>query len=113
MFEKLGLPPAKKEKAEQKEKEQLPGFLYEEDGKLITAVEGDADVTEEYESFLKASKKAADRLPPFLYRTGDSILMGLNSDIDVTDKWNSWVKSLKPAVEQEKNIHSKSRSTAF
>ncbi len=99
MFEKFGIPSAKKEQKEKEE--QLPGFLYKENGKLITAMEGDTDVREEYENFLKAMGKSAESLPPFLHRTGSSITIGLESGVDVTNSWRNWVKTLKPAKTEE------------
>ena len=95
MFEKFSMPPVKKEQKEKEE--QLPGFLYKEKGKLMTAMEGDMDVREEYESFLKAMGKSADGLPPFLHRADSSIIIGLESGVDVTNSWRNWVKTLKPA----------------
>ena len=99
MFEKTGLLRVTKE---QKEKEKLPDFLNEKNGRLFTTTEGDSDVTEEYENFLKAVGKSAESLPTFLYRAGISILIGLERDVDVTDNWRNWIKTLKPA-EAERN----------
>ncbi len=99
MFEKFNMPSVKKE---QKEKfEKLPDFLHEENGKLITTTEGDTDVKEEYENFLKAVGKSANSLPPFLHRTGSSITIGLESGVDVTNSWRNWIKTLKPSKAEE------------
>ncbi len=92
----------KPEQKEEKEQiEQLPAFLYENGGRLMTGMRGDSDVTQEYKNYLQSVGKKADTLPPFLYESGGTIYMGAIDDSNVTEDWQEWVKTLKP-IESKK-----------
>lgn len=82
---------------EKEPKEKLPAFLYESNGRLMTGMWGDADVTEEYNEYLSSVGKSADSLPSFLYESGGTIYMGAIDDLDVTEEWEEWIETLKSA----------------
>jgi hypothetical protein len=94
--------PMREEPEKREEVRQIPKFLYEENGRLITGMQGDSDVTREYEDFLKSTGRKADNLPSFLYDESGTIYMGSIDDSDVTEEWERWVKTLKPASVDEK-----------
>ena len=90
-------PISKQESTKQKEEyKDLPDFLLEKNGRVFSAAEGDADVTEEYEAWLEKIHKKPDFPPPFLYEDSEGrIHIANDAVVDVTDELKDWLKILK------------------
>lgn len=79
----------------ERQPQEIPAFLWRDNGKILTAMKTGLDVTEDVEDFLESiGKKRPHALPDFLQEAGGIIYLGAAEDSDVTRAWNDWLESL-------------------